>query len=88
MAAVYQLRVRKCNDAWSVPDASILPITTRQVIRLFLEKANNKTELCNARDADSKTPFDLAVQNKHNAVVKLLKEMGDPNAQSAACRVM
>lgn len=59
-----------------------------EVIRLFLEKAPSKDDLCNARDADGKTPFDLAVQNKHNAVCKLLKEMGDPNAQSAACLVM
>lgn len=58
------------------------------MIRLFLERAANKEELCNARDADQKTPFDLAVQNKHNAVCKLLKEMGDPNAQSAACTIM
>jgi ankyrin repeat protein len=58
------------------------------VIRLFLERTADKAALCNARDADQKTPFDLAVQNKHNAVCKLLKEMGDPNAQSAACTVM
>lgn len=58
------------------------------MIRLFLEKAPDKDALCNARDADGKTPFDLAVQNKHNAVVKVLKDMGDPNAASAACLVM
>lgn len=59
-----------------------------ELLRLFYEKSTDKDALFNARDADAKTPFDLAVQNKHTAVCKLLKELGDPNAQSAACCVM
>lgn len=58
-----------------------------ELIRLFLEKGD-KMALVNARDADNKTAFDLAMQGKHAAVVKVLKEMGDPNAQGAACCVM
>lgn len=58
-----------------------------ELIRLFLTKGD-KDALVNARDADNKTPFDLAMQGKHAAVVKALKEMGDPNAQGAACCVM
>jgi len=58
-----------------------------ELIRLFLEKGD-KMVLVNARDADNKTAFDLAVQGKHAAVVKVLKEMGDPNAQAASCCVM
>ncbi len=58
-----------------------------ELIQLFLGKGP-KDDLCNARDVDNKTPFDLAVQNKHAAVCKALKELGDPNAQSASCSVM
>lgn len=81
--SVQSLAPTRTLSRWS----PLFPVAP-QVIRLFLERGPNKEELCNARDADSKTPFDLAMQNKHTAVVKLLKEMGDPNAQSAACLVM
>jgi hypothetical protein len=37
------------------------------------------------RDSENKLPFDLAMAGQHKAVVKILKDMGDPNAASAAC---
>jgi ankyrin repeat protein len=60
-----------------------------ELIQILTTGADAKKEaLFNARDVDGHTPFDLAMANKHQAVVKLLKELGDPNAQSAACCVM
>lgn len=60
-----------------------------EVLQILTNGAGaNKEALFNARDMDGHTPFDLAMQNKHQAVVKALKELGDPNAQSAACCVM
>ena len=43
------------------------------------------SKICNAKDADGKLPFDLAMAGKHKAVVTHLKGAGDPNAQSASC---
>jgi hypothetical protein len=63
-------------------------LSCHQVGRLFLERTEDKAALCNARDADSKTPFDLAVQNKHNAVCKLLKEVGGGRPQRAVRRLL
>jgi ankyrin repeat protein len=60
-----------------------------EVLQILIGGAGeNKEALFKARDADGQTPLDLAIQNKHTAVVKLLKELGDPNAQSASCSVM
>jgi len=60
-----------------------------EVVQILMDGAGgNKEALFNARDADGHTPFELAMQNKHSGVVKLLKELGDPNAQSASCSVM
>ncbi|CAM9397772.1 unnamed protein product [Discosporangium mesarthrocarpum] len=61
-----------------------------EVVRLCIDKAQSLgklEEMCNLKDAAEKTPFDLAAAGQHKAVCKLLKEMGDPNAQSAACTI-
>jgi ankyrin repeat protein len=60
-----------------------------EVLKILTDGAGgNKEALFNARDADGQTPFDLAMANTHSGVVKLLKELGDPNAESASCSVM
>lgn len=60
-----------------------------EVLRILTDSAGADTKaLFDARDADGHTPCDLAMENKHQAVIKLLKELGDPNAQSAACSIM
>ncbi|CAM9724642.1 unnamed protein product [Heterosigma akashiwo] len=57
-----------------------------EFVRFILERAGDQKEaLCNLKDNDQKTPFDLAVAGKHKAVCTVLKELGDPNAQSGAC---
>ncbi|CAM9365145.1 unnamed protein product [Phaeothamnion confervicola] len=61
-----------------------------EVVRLLMEKAAAGgppvlEALCNEKNADGKNCFDLAVAGQHKAVCKLLKDMGDPNAASAAC---
>lgn len=59
-----------------------------EVVRQLMEKATalgKLEEMCNDKDTAGKMAFDLAMANKHQAIVKLLKELGDPNAQSAAC---
>ena len=45
------------------------------------------SKLCNAKDAEGKLPFDLAVAGKHKVVVNHLKGNGDPNAQSSSCAI-
>lgn len=60
-----------------------------EVLKILTDGAgDNKEALFNARDADGHTPFDLAFAAGHKDVVKTLKELGDPNAQNAACSVM
>jgi ankyrin repeat protein len=55
-----------------------------EIVRLLME---NKADT-SKKDANGKLPFDYAVDGKHTAVVKVLKEMGDAAAQSSACVVM
>ncbi|CAM9095058.1 unnamed protein product [Scytosiphon promiscuus] len=58
------------------------------VVRSLMEKATalgKLEEMCNKQDAGGKTPFDMAAAGQHKATCSLLKELGDPNAQSAAC---
>ena len=60
-----------------------------EVIRYMLDKKENERNiLFDLRDADDKTPFILAFENKHQNVLKLLKDYGDPNAKSASCVIM
>lgn len=60
-----------------------------EVVRVLIENCGEdeekKMELFNAKDKAGKTPFDLALAGEQRAVIKLLKDMGDPNAASAAC---
>lgn len=42
---------------------------------------------CLFQDGEGKSAFDLALAGKHKATCKLLKDMGDPNAASAACTI-
>ena len=60
-----------------------------EIVKLFMEKVpeGRKEEMCNAKDGDDKLAFDLAMAGSHKMVVKHLKEMGDPNAASAACTI-
>lgn len=57
----------------------------RYLLDKGVEKGNSVESMCNMRDADGKSPFDLAMAGEHKAVVKILKDSGDPNAASAAC---
>ena len=52
-----------------------------ELVRLLMDKKADST----MKDNDGKMPFDLAMAGKHKAVCKLMKEMGDPAAQSASC---
>ena len=57
-----------------------------EVVKVILEKAGEKKEeLCNKIDGDGKNPCQLAVDAQQKAVVKALKDLGDPNAASVAC---
>ncbi|CAM9138960.1 unnamed protein product [Sphacelaria rigidula] len=59
-----------------------------EVVRLLMEKATaagKLEEMCNTKDNAEKTAFELAAAGQHKAVCALLKELGDPNAQSGAC---
>mmetsp|Transcript_41147 Transcript_41147/g.54152 ORF Transcript_41147/g.54152 Transcript_41147/m.54152 type:complete len:177 (-) Transcript_41147:241-771(-) len=60
-----------------------------EFVRFILERAGDQKEaLCQLKDSDEKTAFDLAAGGKHKATCTVLKDMGDPNAQSGACIVM
>ncbi len=52
-----------------------------EVVRLLME---NKADSAK-KDANGKSAFDLAMDGKHKAVCKVMKEMGCEQAQSAAC---
>ncbi|CAK4076071.1 unnamed protein product [Aphanomyces euteiches] len=54
-----------------------------EVVRLLMERKADST----LKDKDGKLAFDLAMAGKHNAVVKAMKELGDPAAQSASCAI-
>ena len=57
-----------------------------EIVKLLTAAAGaDKDKMCNMKDSDGKTPCDLAVAGKHKAVVQALKDVGDPNAASAAC---
>lgn len=57
-----------------------------EIVRLLVTSAGaRKDEMCNIKDDAGKTPCDLAVAGGHKPVIKLLKELGDPNAASVAC---
>ncbi|CAM9431663.1 unnamed protein product [Choristocarpus tenellus] len=61
-----------------------------EVVKICMEKAaalGKLEEMCNLKDGAEKTAFDLAAAGQHKVVCKLLKDMGDPNAQSAACTI-
>ena len=53
------------------------------VVRLLMVNKADTT----LKDNDGKMPFDLAMQEKHKAVVKTMKELGDVAAQSASCAI-
>jgi len=48
------------------------------------EKKNN---LCNLKNAENKTAWDVAFGAKNSEVCKTLKEMGDPNGASSSCTI-
>ena len=54
-----------------------------EIVRLLLE---NKADLT-IKDNDGKLPFELAMEAKHKPICKLMKEMGDPAAQSSSCSI-
>mmetsp|Transcript_11508 Transcript_11508/g.20972 ORF Transcript_11508/g.20972 Transcript_11508/m.20972 type:complete len:177 (+) Transcript_11508:277-807(+) len=57
-----------------------------EIVKLLMEKiGDKKEEMCNMVDDDGKKACDLAVAGQHKQVIKVLKEMGDPNAASVAC---
>jgi ankyrin repeat protein len=44
-----------------------------------------KLSLCNAKNSDDKTSWDIAMGAKNQGLCTILKEMGDPNGASASC---
>lgn len=52
-----------------------------EIVRLLMENKADSSK----KDANGKLPFDYAMDGKHKAVVKVLKDMGDAAAQSASC---
>jgi ankyrin repeat protein len=54
-----------------------------EVVRLLMERKADST----LKDKDGKMATDLAVAGKHKAVVQVLKDLGDPAAQSASCLI-
>ena len=53
------------------------------IVRLLMQNKADST----LKDGDGKLAFDYAVAGKHKAVCKIMKEMGDPAAQSASCSI-
>lgn len=51
------------------------------IVRLLMEHKADSAK----KDSNGKLAFDYAMDGKHKAVVKVLKEMGDAAAQSASC---
>lgn len=51
------------------------------IVRLLMEWKADSSK----KDSNGKLAFDYAMDGKHKAVVKVLKEMGDAAAQSASC---
>eukprot|EP00904_Undaria_pinnatifida_P000405 jgi/Undpi1/10365/HiC_scaffold_29.g12815.m1 len=84
----------KDSDLFAVTSSGATPFFAAceggrvEVVRSLMEKATamgKLEEMCNKKDTSDKTPFDMAAAGQHKVTCSLLKELGDPNAQSAAC---
>ena len=59
-----------------------------ETVKVILEGASNdKIRLCNKENIDTKKAADLAKDNGHKSVLKVLKEGGDPNAKGGGCLI-
>ncbi len=59
--------------------------TVRALLEFLAEDEQKKTALTTAKNSDEKTAWDLSVASKNQAICGILKDLGDPNAASAAC---
>jgi ankyrin repeat protein len=57
----------------------------KELLSFVANDEAKKTALTTMKNQDNKTPCEIAVAGKQQAVVQALKEGGDPTAASAAC---
>ena len=59
--------------------------TVKALLDFVSGDEEKRNALCNAKNSDGKTSFEIAMGAKNQAICTILKEMGDPNAASASC---
>ena len=60
----------------------------RYVMEYLKDKDELRTKMCGAKNSDGKLPYELAVAAKNKEIIDVLKDLGDKNAESAACIIM
>lgn len=59
--------------------------TVKALMEAVAGDDDKKLKLCNAKNSDDKTSWEIAMGAKNQAICGILKDMGDPNGASASC---
>jgi ankyrin repeat protein len=61
--------------------------TVKALMEAVAGDDEKRNTLCNAKNSDGKTSWEIALGAKNQAICGILKDMGDPNGASASCVV-
>lgn len=79
--------LQKTNVLHSAVEANRID-TVKALMNFVASDEEKKTTLTMGKNAEEKTPWDIAAAAKNTAICTVLKEMGDVNgASSAACSI-
>lgn len=78
--------IQKTNVLHSAVEANRLE-TVKVIMTFVSTEEEKKTALTMGKNAEEKTPWDIAAAAKNTAICTVLKEMGDVNGASSACSV-
>lgn len=63
-----------------------LKVDAAKALFAFLgEKEEDKLSLCNCKNGEGKTPWDIAAASKNRELCQALKDGGDPNGAGSSC---
>lgn len=78
--------LQKTNVLHSAVEANRLE-TVKVIMNFVATEEEKKTALTMGKNAEDKTPWDIAAAAKNTAICTALKEMGDVNGASSACSI-
>ena len=59
--------------------------TVKALMEAVQGDEEKRNTFCNAKNADGKTAWEIAMAAKNQSIATILKDMGDPNGASASC---